>query len=57
MEKRYLNLNTALSGLVVHPEYPHLGVLPGGIVMCECCGLVIFEIKCPSVTIYSNVKF
>ena len=33
--------------LVVHPELPHLGASPGGVVSYDCCGLGVLEIKCP----------
>ena len=32
------------TGLVINPEYPHLGASPDGIVFCACCGK---ETKCP----------
>eukprot|EP00117_Sycon_ciliatum_P026092 scpid48939/ scgid21499/ Inhibitor of growth protein 1 len=35
------------SGLVVNPEWPHLGASPDGRVSCQCCGDGILEIKCP----------
>ena len=34
-------------GLVVNPEYPHLGASPDGAVSCLCCGSGLLEIKCP----------
>ena len=33
--------------MVVHPCYPHLGASPDGIVICDCCGKGVLEIKCP----------
>lgn len=39
--------------LVVHPQNPHLGASPDGIVHCLCCPPSVLEIKCPSK--YSNV--
>ena len=35
------------AGLVVNPEYPHLGASPDGWVNCDCCGRGVVEIKCP----------
>ena len=32
---------------MINPDYPHIGASPDGIVMCDCCGLGILEIKCP----------
>ena len=34
-------------GLVIHPQYPHLGASPDGFVHCYCCTCGVFEIKCP----------
>ena len=31
--KKYLNFIVTLTGLVVHPEHPHLGVSPDGVVL------------------------
>ena len=36
-----------LSGLRIHPSFPHLGASPDGIVQCTCCGKGVLEIKCP----------
>ena len=47
MEKLHTKFTVALSGLVVHPEHPHLGASPDGVVSCDCCGLGVLEIKCP----------
>ena len=44
MVKKYLNFIVTLTGLVVHPEHPHLGVSPDGVVSCDCS---VLEIKCP----------
>ena len=35
------------SGLVLHPDWPHLGASPDSIIQCECCGPGVLEIKCP----------
>ena len=39
---------------IVHPSHPHLGAspdgllaYPDGLLMCDCCGLGVLEIKCP----------
>ena len=52
MYKEYLkeeHINVAVSdcGLFIHPDFPHLGATPDGIVECKCCGMGICEIKCP----------
>ena len=39
--------NVSSCGLHVHPEYPHVGATPDGIVNCTCCGTGCLEIKCP----------
>ena len=37
-----------LVGLVVNPQYPHLGASPDALVECRCCSSEgILEIKCP----------
>ena len=33
--------------LTVHPDYPHLGASPDGLISCSCCGDGLVEIKCP----------
>ena len=35
------------AGLFIHPNYPHLGASPDGLVRCACCGDGIIEVKCP----------
>lgn len=35
------------SGLVLNPDWPHLGASPDGVVTCKCCGEGVLEIKCP----------
>jgi hypothetical protein len=42
-----MNFTVQSSGLVVHPSYPYIGASPDGVVMCECCGEELLEIKCP----------
>lgn len=32
-------------GLYLHPDYPHLGATPDGVVECSCCGNGVCEIK------------
>lgn len=41
------NATIANSGLVINPNYPHLGASPDGVVSCECCGDGLVEVKCP----------
>ena len=45
VKKKHLNFTMSSSGLVVHPEHPHLGASPDGVVSCDCCGLGVLE--CP----------
>lgn len=47
MTEHHQNLNVQLCGLVVHPDSPHLGASPDGLVKCNCCGKGTVEIKCP----------
>ena len=39
--------NCSAIGLVINPQYPHLGASPDGRISCDCCGMGILEIKCP----------
>ena len=41
------HMQTSESGLVLNPEWPHLGASPDGKVQCDCRGQGILEIKCP----------
>lgn len=48
MKDKHTNLRVDSSGLVVNPNYPHLGASPDGIVSCDCCeNQRVLEIKCP----------
>ena len=40
------NLTIEVSGLAIHPDYPHLEASPDGIVKCDCCGFGVLELKC-----------
>ncbi|XP_060771536.1 uncharacterized protein LOC132882266 [Neoarius graeffei] len=49
------------SGLIINPDYPHLGASPDGKIKCSCCGMGILEIKCPhckrgASVVFSNSK-
>ena len=35
------------AGLIIHPDFPHFGASPDGVVECDCCGRGVIEIKCP----------
>ncbi len=43
----HLNLTLTDRGLVIHPQYPHLGASPDGFIKCHCCGNGVLEVKCP----------
>ena len=47
IQKDHINASVSECGLFVHPDYPHLGATPDGVVECECCGSGVCEIKCP----------
>ena len=36
----------SLTGLWINPLYPHIRVSPDGVIMCNCCGKGLVEIKC-----------
>ena len=35
------------TGLHINVKYPHLGASPDGIIVCDCHGKGLLEIKCP----------
>lgn len=35
------------SGLIISPDYPHLGASPDAIFRCSCHGIITVEVKCP----------
>ena len=41
------NFKCTMAGLVINPQYPHLGTTPDGFVTCTCCRDGLVEIKCP----------
>ncbi len=43
----HLNLTLTDRGLVIHPQYPHLGASSDGFIKCRCCGNGVLEDKCP----------
>ncbi|XP_048734036.1 uncharacterized protein LOC125650107 isoform X2 [Ostrea edulis] len=43
----HLNFKCQLSGFVIDPTHPFLGVSPDGMISCDCCGKGVLEIKCP----------
>ena len=44
------------SGLVLNPEWPHLGASPDGIVNCSCCGRGVLKVKCPYFHRHNSVQ-
>lgn len=47
MQATHDNFIISDSGFVIHPDYPHIGATPDAIVVCDCCGSGVVEIKCP----------
>ena len=47
METTHKSFTISVSGLVLDPMYPFMGVSPDGLVNCSCCGSGVVEIKCP----------
>ncbi|XP_048582277.1 uncharacterized protein LOC125561824 [Nematostella vectensis] len=43
----HLNLSAADCGFYINVKWPFLGASPDGLVMCDCCGIGLCEIKCP----------
>ena len=43
----HFGFSLSCSGFVIDPSYPHRGASPDGIVMCDCCGRGVLEVKCP----------
>jgi len=46
-QESHADMSVVEGGLVINPEWPHLGASPDGIVQCTCCGKGVLEIKCP----------
>lgn len=44
---RHQSFSLKSCGLVLNPDWPHLGASPDGIVKCKCCGQGVLEVKCP----------
>ncbi|XP_038062887.1 uncharacterized protein LOC119733373 [Patiria miniata] len=47
LKSEHIHVNVSDCGLFIHPDFPHLGATPDGIVECECCGIGVCEVKCP----------
>ena len=47
MAEKHEQFSVVNSGLVLNPQWPHLGASPDGIITCVCCGRGVLEIKCP----------
>lgn len=47
MSQLHENFRCTTAGLVINPQYPHLGATPDGFVTCTCCGEGLVEIECP----------
>lgn len=47
MKSRHRNFSISPAGLFLNAKYPYLGASPDGVVLCDCCGLGLLEIKCP----------
>ena len=45
--KDHTNMNVSNAGLIIHPNFPHFGASPDGVVECDCCGRGVLEVKCP----------
>ncbi|PFX12061.1 hypothetical protein AWC38_SpisGene24040 [Stylophora pistillata] len=48
MQSKHENFHIKEYGLVVSPQYPHLGASPDSMSLCTCCGQGVLEVKCPS---------
>ena len=46
IEGNHTNVQVRSSGLVINPSYLFLGASPDRIVVCDCCGEGLIEIKC-----------
>ena len=47
LAKDHENFKVARNGIVVDPAYPFFGASPDAIIICDCCGKGVLEIKCP----------
>ena len=44
---KHVGFEVSDSGLVINPEWGHIGAAPDGIMKCSCCTNGVLEIKCP----------
>ena len=45
LKKVHKELHVFESGLIIDPEFSHLGSSPDGIRVCQCCGKRVVEVK------------
>ena len=45
--EKHTNLQCSAAGLHVNPNFPHFDASPDGLIICDCCGEGLIEIKCP----------
>lgn len=45
MTEHHESFTVADSGLLINPKWPHLGASPDGVVLCDCCGEGLCEVK------------
>ena len=45
LKKVHKEMHVAESGLIIDPEFPHLGSSPDRIRVCQCCGRRVVEVK------------
>lgn len=49
----HVNLKSRSSGLYIHPVYHYIGASPDQILTCDCHGVHLLEVKCPTIPIDS----
>lgn len=48
LAEQHMNPTILPAGLMIDRKFPFLGATPDGIIICECCGRSLLEIKCPA---------
>lgn len=48
MKKSHKDVTVKDVGLMINPEWPHVGASPDGLLICSCCKPRLIEIKCPT---------
>lgn len=45
--ENHVNIAHRKSGLIISPDFSYFAASPDHIIECDCCGMVVVEVKCP----------